>query len=670
MRYLTIAMLCCCLFVVGCEDDDSDASATGTSATAEYIERKATYLDFCHSECESECGIRGVVCRVAKGSSSYNTTAIDNTIQKMDERRDTADFDAASMVRILFLNDKTNALLPEDEARIRAALLDFTWWNDQINPGKMVVGTENHQILFHSGEYLVGQRWPNEVFTTTGMTGQEHFEAAKWKLMRWLDLRGKYGFNEWHSNIYFNEDIPALANLAEFAEDPEIANRAKILLDIIAIDMMTNMKDGLFATTRGRTYPGRLDNGLSDSTDDGAWLMFGAGNYNSRDDFSAAFLSTSENYYPMPILENLAKETAPSLEHRQRDGWTLEDGEKLGINYTDHDDVMLWTGLTAFLAPPVIQGFLQIAEDGDLWDNAPWSDFPSDIVDVIRPLIGNPLVESFSTLLSDVSRGMALEEVNTYTYRTPHYQLSGAQNYKPGQWSGQTLMWLATIDQKAYTTVISSGHLSLDISYEPAFASDWTGGWHPKATMHKNVGIFQFDAADVPIITDFFRRDSTHAYWDRDAFDEQVEDPHWIIGRKGDAYMGLWSQNPTTWNPDMPRMRVAQGTENVWIVEMGSADEHGSFSDFVSQLQTAPLTVDAAGVRYESPSLGVMETSWDGPLTVNGAEIDLGPYERFDNPYVQQIHEDTALTVTVGDQQLTLDAMNDIREVTMVTAAP
>ena len=53
---------------------------------------------------------------------------------------------------------------------------------------------------------------------------------------------------------------------------PEIRLRARMVMDIIAIDLAANYFDGLFATVHGRTYPGTFVDGLNDSTREAAWL--------------------------------------------------------------------------------------------------------------------------------------------------------------------------------------------------------------------------------------------------------------------------------------------------------------------------------------------------------------------------------------------------------------
>lgn len=49
---------------------------------------------------------------------------------------------------------------------------------------------------------------------------------ARQRILEWLGYRWKYGFSEWHSNVYDPVDVEAPVGLVEFATDIEIANKA------------------------------------------------------------------------------------------------------------------------------------------------------------------------------------------------------------------------------------------------------------------------------------------------------------------------------------------------------------------------------------------------------------------------------------------------------------
>lgn len=626
-------------------------------ATAGFTARRAEYGDKCVAATgpEKNSSVYGQACRVARGLTDYNDKAVDEAIAKLDKREDTADFRAAGLVRLLYLDDANGALGADRREAIDAALLRFKYWLDEPGEDGMAYWTENHQILFHSSELLMGQRHPERVFANDGKTGAEHVAHALPRLHRWLDMRGMHGFSEWHSNVYFNEDMPPLINLVDFADDPAIRSKAAMVLDLMALDLLTNSYKGLFSTTAGRTYASKWKDGIRDSTAEAAWIMLGQAPVQSYDNFSAAFLATS-SYVPPPLLEALAAEVAPRFEHRQRDSFDVVDGPRLGVGYAaDLDHVVVWAGLAAIAAPKVINGAMAVMEAYDLWDGFLFGSFPDSILTLLKSAIGMPELEEFAQQLAPVIQGMALEGANTYVFRTPDYQLAGAQDYKPGFWGAQTHLWRATLDKDAFVHTIFPGGLKLD-SEDVNINDPWNGGWNPRVTLHENVGVIQYRReAMAPILQGLVEGDYTHAWFPRQAFDEVVEAGHWTFGRKGDGYVGLWSAVETVWAAGNTYELIADGPENTWVVELSSASEAGSFEAFTQALTSAAIEVGPAGLSYVSPSQGAMTVAWTGPLVVAGAAVDLGPYPRWHNAHQRTPPGTDQTRVTLGDDTLELD---------------
>jgi len=613
--------------------------------TEGFLQRQAEYLRQCfdHSG-PGEGGIHGQVCRVYGGAETFNEEVIYEKLDKIDRREDTSDFDLNSVLRMLYLNRDSDALPDSLRHALADTVLNFKYWLDEPGPDDLCWWSENHQILFHTAELLAGQLYPDTVFPNSGLTGEEHVEHAKPLIRRWLDFRGRFGFSEWHSNVYFNEDMPPLVNLVDFAEDKSIRTRAAMVLDVLAFDMACNYYKGLFATTRGRTYPSKLLGGLNDSTREAAYILLGLGNYANTDNFTGAFLATSERYVPPPLLEGIAREAAEGIEHRQRDGIDLADGPKYGLGYMSHEDVMFWWGATGYAAPEVILGTFRMVEDFNLWEGFLWSGLT-----FLRPLVGSPLLPAVTGFYEELSRGVALESINTYTYRTPLYQLSGAQAFKPGSWTAQVHIWQATIDREAYVFTTYPGGLEDDYAGGP-----WTGGFVPRATFYKNVGIIQYRRPRMPILDELLFTDYSHAYFPRSAFDEIVEANDWVLGRKGDAFVALYSQHPTYWAQENNYELIADVKENIWIVELSDTATSGPFEQFTEDILSAQINIGGT-VRYNSPSRGLMTVGWEGPFHVEGEDVDLGPYRRWDNPYCMQEFDHHKTDIRFEDHKLELN---------------
>ncbi len=634
--------------------------------SAGYLSRQAQYLQYCNDNSgPGSNSVYGQVCRAYVNSGPFDETALYNSMTKLDNREDCSDFQMNALLRILFI-DRQNHCLPDAlRADLKATVLNFKYWLDEPPPDDMVWWSENHQILFHTAELLAGLLYPDEVFPNSGMTGREHADHARPMVHEWLDYRGRFGFSEWHSNVYFNEDMPPLVNLADYADDAAIRTKASMVLDILAFDMTCNYYKGLYATTHGRTYPDHLVNGLTDSTRTAAWIMadlvpLGSITELGAGDFTGAFLATSDAYFTPDLIEQVADATKDNFEHRERDSITLEQGAQYGIGFSDFDDVMFWWGMTGYMAPQVVEGTFNLVNYYDLWAGNTWSDLT-----LIQPFVGTQQLIGVATDVEPMTRGAALEAVNTYTYRTPYYQLSGAQDWKPFNWTGQSLQFKAVIDKDCFVVTAFPGAFPLVAD----FGSDWTGGFVPRVTIDKNVAVIQYHLPALgtleqylgaPIEWSSILPDYTHAYFPRSKFDEytQFDDSthtwNWTIGRKGQAYLALYSQAATEWSSTVDYDLIAHNTDNVWIVEMGDGEHDGTFDDFKTAIENSVVNIGSS-VHYESPSRGVVQVGWTGPMLVNGQQVDLGPYPRWDNTYAHQEFGTMVTSISFGGRTLVLD---------------
>lgn len=622
--------------------------------TDQFLQRKASYLQSCSDESGPDSGkLYGQVCRMATQQVTYDEARIDEGLTEIGNREDTSDFTATLFVRMLYM-DRLAPVLPDAlRDRIEEGMLGFKYWLSEPGKDQMCYWTENHQILFHSTELLMGQLYPDTLFGNSGMTGRQHVEHATPLIHRWLDFRGRIGFSEWHSNVYFNEDFPALLNLAEFAEEEEIRTKAQMVVDVLLVDILANSYKGFFATTHGRTYSNKYLNGLKDSTEAVVWVAAGAGSTQDFGNFSAAFLVTGEGYVPSSVVEQWAGDVAAMSEHRQRDSLNVEEAGEWGLGYEGHDDIIFWAGSGSILGPTVAPGFLAFLNEFDLWDGFLVGGIEEPYKGMLQQMSTNPAaVKNFAMELLPVSQGLGLEQVNTYTYRTPDYQLSGAQDYKPGFWSAQTMPWIAALDGTAAVTSMLPANPKM---LGGEFGDAWIGGWTPRVTLHRSVGVIQYRTVEVKLFGEAFNTELSHAYFPGKAFDEVVEKTPWICGRKGQGYLCLASRYPTTWNTGNEYELKVESHENTWVVQMGRQADCGSFAEFVEAVTQSTLSFDDETVLFVSPVEGTVEVAWEGPMTVDGAEVALGPYQRMDGPGVQQGWGEETLRVQSGSLELELD---------------
>jgi hypothetical protein len=642
-------------------DRNFDLFAT-FNATAGYQLRQNIYVN----GCKNSTAFHAQAARIFLGEN-VSESVILNSLDRIYEYKDCMDFTIVSLVRMLYLDINMSILNSSVKDQVIDALGRGKYWYTEPSDDSAIFYTENHQILYHSSEYLLGQLFPNDTFTNSGMNGTEHRDFARPMIIRWLDWRAQFGFTEWHSNVYYVEDIAPLVNLVDFAEDEEIATKAAMVLDLIAFDFAMNYYKNRYATSTGRTYDTKkVGESLAspadrDSTNEAAWLMLGIAEHQAGDtgNMAAVALATSEYYAPPPILEAIASNASLYNEHKERNNIDITDGPLYNISHSE-DEMMFWWTMFAHLTPENIETTYNILEKYNI---DPWTvcgpQILLDFLEVMAFLHGQSLSD-YAHALRLLTQGVSLETANCYTYRTPYYQLSGVQDHQKGMDGMQEHIWQATLDDQAFVYTSSPGGLTKD------FEQFYVGGWKPRATFHKNMGVIQYDRLSMPLEGEAVifllnlitgRRFYNHAYFPRWAFDNVTQSGKWTFGVKDDGYVALYSYEPVTWKSDY-ELR-ASGYKNLWIVELGSIDEYGSFENFTNSILQAPLVVSQQAVGYQvaytSPSQGEVSVAWEGAFTVNGTDIDLGPYPRFDNNYCYHEFGTTNYTIQHGLESLVLD---------------
>ena len=637
------------------------------NATLGYEARKIIYL----ADSNNSEGIYAQSSRVYL-NESVNEASFQSSLDKINNREDTADFRMNSILRTMYLDNITKVLDPTFKQQLKDAILNFKYWFTEPGPSDMIMWTENHMILFHTCELLAGQLYPDETFTNSGMNGTQHVEHALPLVNRWIDWRSRFGFSEWHSDIYYEEDLAPLLNLVEFAQDKDTASKAAMLIDLFAFDFANNYFKGSYATTNGRTDDNKkVGTSFTDlpsraSFAETAWILLGVGHHNpnSGSSMSAVALVTSDKYTPPPILEAIANATLDYNEHRDRNSINIADGSLYDIGFETEEDMMFWWPMSAVFTGETIDASLNLTNYYNLGYDTVFNDeMLVDLIEIAAEIYGMSLSQ-VCTFLKEATQGVVLEEVNTYTYRTPHYQLSGAQDHQKGMGGFQEHIWQASLDEYAYIFTNSHGGFRME---------DYVGGFNPRATLHENVGIIQYDRLSQSLILELVYlflefEPMIQSYFPIWAFDEVVQQGNWLFGSRSGGYVALYSYEPQIQESNY-EFRV-EGRKNAYIVELGSVDDYGSFENFTSSLLATRVSVQhlAVGynIEYVSPTQGLVKVAWNGPMTVAGVPVDLGSYARFDNDFCYQDFNTQRTTIEYLNMKLVLDFENATRTYTEI----
>ncbi len=517
--------------------------------------------------------LNGAMAAVELGHTQHiDSAAINLAYTFLEERRDTADFYAISLLAALYRYE--DHILPKDLERISSAFHEFKYWLDEEGVDAMCYFTENHQILFHVAGYLVGLRWPQRMFPNSCLTGTTHINRARPLIEGWIKRRLRGNFSEWDSNAYLTLDAFAMLALVEFADDFYLRRLATTLLHKIFFLIASQSFRGVHGCTHGRCYVTGLKSARVENTSPLQRIAWGTGIFNGETR-ATGLLALARNYRVPDVIQRIGADQPEVLTTRAR----------------SHERY---------------QKTLDMRSDS--WD------------------------------------------VRTLTRRTPHYMLAAAVNYEPGTMGVQEHLWQATLGPEAVVFTTYPGNSQEHGHARPNF---WAGSARlPHVAMHERtvLCLYQFEE-DVGL-------GFGHAYFPTAAFDEWHIDGQWAFARKGEGFIGLWSDGELTLTERglhaAQELRSARGG-SVWLCTVGSTTEDGNFSEFRARvIENTPERNDAPGLRWETPQGDTMSLTWEGPLLVNSV-AQSEDYPHYENAYTSTPMGASTMTITHGDASLTLD---------------
>jgi len=579
---------------------------------------------------------------------------IDLALQWLDSRNDCADFMIPALVRILKEHRGTPRLNEDKVQKIEDSLLNFKYWLDEPGDVHACFFTENHQILFHSAEYLVGQLFPDRVFSSNGQTGAWHKEHATVFARRWIGWRKKFGFSEWLTQGYYLEDMLGLLGLMHYANEEDIRLNSRLLIDMLMFDMAVNGFHGHLPGTHGRVYTKPLMNPDDEECSSVMAYAWGEGNMNGTLSNCAALLAVYGYECPRAI-QAVGRKRLPVMVNKERMSINVSDAKFYGVEPADFNNIMFFWGMQTYSDRLCIDNSAKVFPTWNWMENR---------IHAYKERYD--LCDAAGVPCEDAPDYTAMTQVDIYTRKTPDYILSCAQDFRRGRMGYQQHPWSASLGDRVL--VFTNSPASEEYRGRPNL---WAGNLClPKAVAHENVVLVIYR-----ILPDFVDYLCSHAYFPQHEFDVVIEKDGWVFGQKGDGYIAMRSLNHATWgkiDPELfkalyhesweaelerakPYEYIAQGHQNVWAFELGSKVENGSFEHFMAGFEIAVLEGDSHAVTYRSPSLGKMEFGWNKDLTVNGAAIPVHDYPRFDNPFCHAAFPSGRLEIRCDGHTAVLD---------------
>jgi len=268
--------------------------------------------------------IWSAVARYALGRyDEVDESVIRETCEFIAARKDCADFVIQGILRLMYWERTEQRLSPEINAMMKDTVLGFKYWVDEPGDTVMYMGSENHRLLFHVAEWLAGQLFPTEEFTNSRMRGLYHATKGRMYITEWLRQRGRYGFDEWHSNSYYPISMAPLFNVYDFAiyEDAKLRDMAGCVLDYMFLNLAQDSLDGILGTTHGRSYGIYVKYPDFEGTSSTCWLAWGTGSLTAGTSGMCPVSMATSNYRVPSILTHIALDDRSVIESRERQGY-------------------------------------------------------------------------------------------------------------------------------------------------------------------------------------------------------------------------------------------------------------------------------------------------------------------------------------------------------------
>ena len=604
-----------------------------------FEDRRKLFLEYCVANPDGwRLAFTSQIARLELGLP-INEALFMEGLDYVDSRFDCCDFAVGVFQRILYLY-RNSGLLPQALiARIEDSLLRFKyWWDEPAGDNKRCYWTENHQIIFHADELIASEMFAGKTFINDGKSSEYHKEHALHLIRNWFDYRARFGFSEWLSNCYFEEDLLGVVNLYDFAEQEDIRQLAKQTIDLILFEMALHSYRGVMGCSHGRTYPRLIKGARNEDASNTAKLMFGMGMYNKSGVLGTNMLATSTYRCP-PIIVKIAQDLQKPILIKERHSFNIEDAPSFGLTYDQYDHGNLYWSIQDYTN----EKSLALIQDMTKKFSIGFEDYSARYEQVRRDQIAR-----YGKVVDPNIDCHAMTEVHVQTYRTPNYLLSCAQDFRPGRPGYQQHPWQATLGIDAMVFTNHPG--SMDEMSRPNY---WAGnGLLPRAVQQQNVLVcLHHVLADDAL-------PFSHAYFPRDAFDEVVEQNGWIFGRLGDGYLGLYVQNGYRWitEKDGPTNEVrSDHADTAWIVEMGEKGQWADFSAFIKAVSSAAIVCQGLHVTYQSPTQGSIEFGWEGDFKVKGQVVPIHNYDRFENSYCESHFNTHTATIRREGEELKLE---------------
>jgi hypothetical protein len=563
---------------------------------------------------------RDRILQVAAGESEYNLmtvlaklktrTDIDRAYTMLDsmahDRAMGGMFFAYSMMGVYL---HTRDVLPDSfRVKIREAFRVRTMYRGD---------TENHWVMYYTGIYLAAQTWPGEPGTTwfNGKSSQENLDEAAGWLQQWMRTTTTIGQGEFDSPTYMTVFLCPMLLMQEFATEPVMRTKARMMVDLLLADFAVQHLDGNFGGGHSRDYPDDIVNPLSAPSTMWAWLYFGQPRmeqwneerYRPRHRGSWETVFAAVSSYRLPdLIGTIATDRRVPYVHRE----TKRVRNIIRFDAEKNPPVYKYTWMTNRYVLGSLQGGILQPIQQHTWDVTFASTRTHNTLFSLHPFASGKELAMFFP-----------EEQKFLAGEVDRYHLVYTD---PRKWNSSS-------------------------PYEQVF-------------QHRNALIVLYDIADSvrhPHADGFFPK----------TLDERVVDTGgWIFARWDSVYAGVYPLSKAEWIEEEICWRWRSTSQRTgWVVEVASVEEAGSFAAFQQSLRSR--IPDSTGfahtgsVHFTTAGGELMEFAFSGVRMLNGAAVTLADGQLYDGPWMHARTGEGVITLTDGKRTRVLDFTNaEVRE--------
>ncbi len=571
----------------------------------EYASRREALIDFFATR-----GASGYIDRVdliEVAARLYRDRPLEEIVPLLGRLLEKPEGDMFWMVPMVLVQYLGRERLPEEYHRLMREL----WRTYTPYRGD----TENHWVMYYAALYLITQLYPDEPGASwyNGRSSSENFEEAGEYLVSWMDLTVTKGQGEFDSPHYLAFFLAPLALLYAFADDAQMQQRAKMMLDYLISDFAVDTLNGLYVGAFSRVYPEPLLDRWKNGSTSLAWLFFGSALFNPsgvnvilemtgyRPHGMALILAVS-GYAPPEIIRRIATERSTPYVHRE----LKRTRHRIRYSALRNVPVYKYLYLCRDYAVGSIQGGLLQPIQQHTWEVF-WAD-------------------------DDPTRGHTLLFA-IHPYSDAHELAM----YFPEEGK---LLTQAVLKEKKET-------------YDSA--SKWTGGSpYEQILQHEDAVVALYDIPEgtrFPYVCAFFSRELSY----------REESPSgWIFSRGGDAFIAYHPLAPFEWQQEeIGDWRLfSPHLKNGAVVQVAPVSDFGSmeaFREAVLRKALATQIEPVPRVRFETLRGAVIEAAYGEIPRVNGVEVDYDAWPLFDGPHLHSERGTRKLELRHGEMRRTLD---------------